>query len=166
MRHRLRNAILRVHRSATGFTLVELIVSVAILTTGFGYLSAASFQVMGLERTWRSDSEATRQLRNAKTWFGGDAFNAEEATLLPDGTGVVLDWTDAAGSVTVTYSFDTTAETLVRTKDGLDFPVADDVVSVAFSLAGNILTLDLEIKASGGGTDTTTTQIFLRKGTP
>ena len=73
---------------------------------------------------------------------------------------------NAAGSVTVTYSFDTTAETLVRTKDGLDFPVADDVVSVAFSLAGNILTLDLEIKASGGGTDTTTTQIFLRKGTP
>ena len=63
--------------SSGGFTLIEALVSISILTVVIGMFGAGMFQVFGIQRYWTDDIKATRTVRHSGSWLAGDALNAE-----------------------------------------------------------------------------------------
>ena len=108
---------------------------------------------------------ATKELRNAASWFAEDAFNAQTTNLIdeaPAVSSVTLGWTDTDDvSHTATYSI--VAGKLVRSLDGTQHTVARRVVSAGFSLSGQTLTFDLEVDAAEGGTKSASLDNYLRR---
>ena len=147
-----------------GFTLVEVLVTVGILTLTLGMVGGGLFQSLSIERSWRDDVLATRELRRAGSWFAGDALNAEATDLIDGGgpvTSVALTWTDETGaSHTTAYSI--SGDNLIRDYDGLQLVVARRVVSLGISQSGGILTLNLVVRAEEGGTESSTLETYLR----
>ena len=148
----------------TGFTLVESVVVTGIITVALSMVGGGIFQVLSIQRTWRDDVVATKELRHAGSWFAGDALNATATDLVPDDPpvgSVTLQWTDGAGVPrTVTYSL--SGVFLERASGGDVIAVARRVTSVGFSLAGQTLTFDLTVEAETGGTESASLQTYLR----
>ena len=68
----------RILKDMWGFTLVELLVSISILTVVTGIFGAGMFQVLSIQRFWTDDVKAVREVRHAGSWFAGDALNATD----------------------------------------------------------------------------------------
>ena len=155
----------RLATRSDGFTLVEALIAVGILTMGLGYVGTTVFQSLAIERFWRDEVTAVRELRHAGSRFAGDVLYTETTNLEdgdpPVGT-VSLTWTDA-GSVAHTAVYSVTGDNrLIRDLDGTQSTLARGVVQVAFSLDGFLLTFVLEIEADRGTTKTTSLQTYLR----
>ena len=83
-----------------GFTLVEAVIAVGILTLGLGLVGSAVFQSLAIERFWRDDVTAVRELRHAGSRFAGDVLYTETTDLVDSAAAVGsvnLTWTDAGG---------------------------------------------------------------------
>ena len=159
---------------SSGFTLVEVLFSVGILSLAVGIVGSGIFQVTAVRKHWADDAVATKDLRHAGSWSAGDALNAKVAqdangdtlACTPPNPGVTLIWTDTNGaSRRATYS--ASAGRLVRQdEDGNSIQVIPGGVvdnSVKFSLCGNLLTLDLEVKAERENIETMVLRTYLRK---
>ena len=162
---KLFNLVKRIAKRSDGFTLVEALIAVGILTLGLGLVGSTVFQSLAVERFWRDDVIATKELRHADSRFAGDALYTE-ATSLVDGAAAVntvnLTWTDTGGvSHTAVYSV-TGDNRLVRDLGGMQSTLARDVVQTGFSLNGRLLTFDLEVEADQGTTKTSSLQTYLR----
>ena len=81
-------------RSSAGFTLMEVIVAVGILSLVITAFGSGVLQVVSVQQFWRDDVTATRERRQASTWFAGSALDTV-TTSLADG---------AAPSSTVTLN--------------------------------------------------------------
>ena len=149
---------------SSGFTLVEVVVSVGILSLAMGLVVGGLFQALGIQRFWFEDVVATKDLRHAGSWFSSDAPNAETIDILdgaPPTEPVTLTWTDDNDVPhTVTYSL--VESSLMRDFDGAQITLARRVVSAGFALSGKVLTFDLEVEADRGGTESMSLQIYLR----
>lgn len=160
-----RQAIQRLPPTAAGFTIVEVLVAVSVLTLGAGLVGSSVFQVLSVDRYWRDEVVATREWRHAGSLFASDALNAETVSLVngaPATTAVTFTWTTADGAAhTSTYGISGGA--LLRTLDANQMVAAEKVVSLAFSRSGKTVTFDLEVQADRGGTDTMSLQTYLRK---
>ena len=101
---------------------------------------------------------------STQSWFSRDAYSTE-ATDLVDGAApapsVTMTWTDS-GDVSHTSTYSIVEDRLVRDYDGNQQIVARDVVSTGFFISGRMLTLDLEVKAAQGDTDSATFKTYLR----
>jgi len=161
---------------AGGFTLVELIVALGLLTLATGMIGTALFQVHSIQRFWRDGAVATMQLRHAGSWLAGDALKAENVLNGPPPAGttlpcnpsspadsVTLILSDGSGPHVVTYLITGTA--LTRDYDGESIIVARDIVSesVGFSLCNNELTFGLEVDADWGNTESISLKTHIRK---
>ena len=170
-----------------GFTLIEVLVSVAILTTVAVTVSWTIFQIVRIQRTWRLDVSATKELRSGASIFAGDVLNAASTTLV-DGaaatSSVSFMWSDVTNTTTlVTYALTDTEQTgqvelsllyglspkdLVRqvfvngVSAGEPREVARKTVTALFSRAGNTVTLKLEVLASVTTTVSTTLDTLMR----
>ena len=157
-----------------GFTLIEVLVALGIISLAVGLAGSGIFQVLSFERFWQDDMKATGDLRRAGSRFAGDALNAEEAVdslgqRLGCGPGgassaVTLSWTDTTGAPhTAAYSL--SGESLIRVFDGQQNKMARQVVanSLVVSLCQRMLTLDLEVKAERNTTENIRLQTYLRK---
>lgn len=70
--------ISRFLRQSRGFTMVEALIAVGIMTMMLGFVGGGIFQSLSIEKFWLDDVVATREVRHAESWFAGDALNAEE----------------------------------------------------------------------------------------
>ena len=139
-------------RGSGGFTLVELLVAVGLLTLTTGLVGSGIFQSFAVQRSWTDDMRATRDLRHAGSWFAADSFNAQTTDLsdgAPPSGDVTLTWSDPE-SAPHTSRYHVTGDSLIRTYDGAETVVARRVASAGFSLSANLLTLNLEVEAAGG----------------
>lgn len=147
-----------------GSTLFEVIVGVGILTAMGGFIGGGLYQVLNSNRTWSDDVLATKDMRNAQSWFVSDAMNAMSVSVV-DGalatTTVALGWADSGGALhTSTYS--RIGNNLVRNFDGVDTNVARRVVSSAFSRSGQTVTFVINVTAAEGQFESSTVNTYLR----
>tara|TARA_B100000315_G_scaffold245244_1_gene270906 strand:- start:4281 stop:4835 length:555 start_codon:yes stop_codon:yes gene_type:complete len=178
--HRIRS-LRRTLASSSGFTLVEVLLAVSIITVAVGVVGGGIFQVTILQRSWAEDTVATRDLRHTGSLFAKDALNAADALDAPGGSrlsedcadppaspagAVTLTWTDTGG-VSRQAAYSATGGVLSRQDEGSNTSVivSSGVVdgSVKFSLRGSLLTLELQVDAEDGNTETLTLRTFLRK---
>ena len=149
---------------STGFTLAEMLVAIGIFTTTSGLITGSLFEILSLERGWRDDMVATRELRHADSLFAGDALNATTTTLVDGATPaslVTLSWTNNLGvPQMVTYSI--SAGSLVRNSGGLSRNLSSNVAAGSFALSGKLLTFDLQIRGKGGNAKGATLQTDMR----
>ena len=118
-----------VFRSSSGFTLIEVMVALGILSLIVAIFGTAVFEVVSLQLTWQGDVTATHEMRRAGGWFAGDALNAQTTSLTADAapaSSVTLNWTSGGEPQAVTYSLSGTE--LLRDSGSQQLPVARDVV--------------------------------------
>jgi hypothetical protein len=147
-----------------GSTLFEVIVGVGILTAMGGFVGGGLYQVLASNRTWADDVLATKDMRNAQSWFVSDAMNAQSVSLVdgaPATTTVSLSWADSGGSLhTSTYS--RIGTNLVRNFDGAQTNVARRVVSSTFSRSGKTVSFVINVTGAEGQYESSTVNTFLR----
>ena len=167
----------RILKDMRGFTLVELLVSISILTVVTGIFGAGMFQVLSIQRFWTDDVKAVREVRHAGSWFAGDALNATDVldaggvdrlTCAPNPSEqrITLTWTDNSGGPhNVVYSV--SGDELHREFDsnGIPLTMATRLVtdSVSFTLCGNTLRLNMSVLADRATTDTLDLMTYMRK---
>ena len=158
-----------------GTTLMEVIVAVGLISAATGIVGSSLFRVTSIQRFWRDDLVATKDLRHAGSWFAGDAINAEDAldsggtdrltcAPVPAEHETTLTWTSKDGAAH-TARYAVVQRALIRTIDGAQLTVASNVVeqSPTFSLCGDFLTLTLEVEAARNTTETLSLRTRLRK---
>ena len=170
--------------NSSGFTLMEVLLAVSIISLAVGLVGTGIFQVTNVRRFWADDALATKDLRHSGSWFAGDALNAEKALTGPGGSSlpedcstppaspvsaVTLTWTDTDGVARLaTYS--TAAGALTRQNEGGDQTsiIIEGVVdnSVKISLCKSMLTLELKVEADRQGTEAMNLKTYLRKLAP
>ena len=160
-----------------GFTLVEVLISVSIVSLAVGVVGTGIFQINLVRRPWAEDAVATRDLRNAGSSFAGDALNAEKAV---DGSSVDLACTSAASTVTFSWTdtsdvlqkatYSSSAGVLIREdQDGNKTNIVPSGVvdgTTQFTLCGNLLTVALKVDAEHDTTEEITWRTYLRKVAP
>ena len=158
----------RIACDATGLTLIEAMIAITVLAAVTAMFAVAVFQILSIQRTWRAEVLAIRDLRHAGSWFAGDALNAATTTLV-DGaastTSVTLNWTDVANTTySITYSLSGSAAPykLLRESGGSSLQMSDKVVDVGFSISGNVVTFDLTVEGAGDETRTKSLDTYLR----
>ncbi|MBI2867041.1 MAG: prepilin-type N-terminal cleavage/methylation domain-containing protein [Chloroflexi bacterium] len=158
-------ALRRLPPRAAGFTIVEVLVAVSVLTLGAGLVGSSVFQVLSVDRYWRDDVVATREWRHAGSLFASDALNAETVSLVdgaPATSAVTFTWTAADGTAhTATYGV--SGGNMLRTLDANQMVAAEQVVSASFSRSGKTVTFNLEVPADRGNTESMSLQTYLRK---
>ncbi len=152
-------------RNSSGFTLLETVVAISILTMGLGLVGTSVFQVLSASQFWQEDVAATKDLRHAGSWLAGDALNTKATDLIdsaPPADTVML--TTFTGDE-ITYSVDVNNKLMRSFDDGVTvtaIPVATEVVSASFFQLVDVLTFTLEVTADNGGTKTTILNTQLR----
>ncbi len=149
-------------RSQQGFTLVEVLVGVAILSIILGTIGAAFFQSVSTQRTIVADGLAINEARKGLSWFAPDMRMAQYAASGEEGDTLNLTWTDdfdfRFDCHTSQYAL--IGDTLNRTYDGTAHTIARRVVSVAFTAeppppkTANTVTIALEVETGPGTTET------------
>ena len=180
MMDKIRN-IRKVLAGSSGFTMVEVLMAVSIISVALGVVGSGIFQVTLVQRNWADDTLASKDLDNAAAWFAGDALNAEDVLDAPPpggtpivedcaeppanpATTVTLTWTDTSDNpIEATYS---TANGELTREDGAAIRtsiISTRVQSLGFSLCGSLLTVNLEVQGEGNTTETSTMRTYLRK---
>ena len=160
--------------ASSGFTLIEVVVALGLLSMVVGLVGSEIFQLLSFERYWQDDLTATVDMRRAGSRFAGDALNSEDAkdslgvrVACPPAapaSSVVLNWTDTADvSHTATYSI--SGGSLVREFDGQQNEMARRVVanSLQLSLCGQLLTMDLQVEGGRDRIENIQLQTYMRK---
>ena len=146
----------RVTQAQDGFTLAEVLVATALLSTVLSLVVGGLFQATASDQHWRDDLGATIAWRQGVSIFGRDVVNAQTTDLPDPGpaqSSVTLGWTGTDEMVhTVIYSL--SGGSLVRDFDGAVSVAARGIASVFFDLDGSVLTLTLEVNAATTSTDT------------
>ena len=172
-------ALRRVAAGSSGFTLIEVVIAVGLVSLATGMIGAGLFRVTSLQRFWTDDVVATKNLRHAGSWFAGDALNAEDVldsggvTRLtcdpnPPVREITLSWIDTAGgSHTANYRVvvQNGQNHLERSFNGTQLTMSDRVVgnSLSFSLCGGSLTMLLAVEADRDSTEPLSLRTQVRK---
>ncbi len=150
-----------------GFTLIELMVGIGIMSLVVGGIGSTVFYSVGTGRNVVKDGQAINELRKGFSWFSSDAKMAKTTSLI-DGAGAVtsatFDWTDeyedAGTPHTISYAL--TGSRLVRTMDGVGYPVASNVTSVEFTRSGQVVTVQATVNTGSGVATTLSVSSLMR----
>ena len=118
-----------------GFTLVELVMAIAITGLIVSVLGTAIFQIVNVTGYGNDRMIATHELQNAAHWVCLDGQGASSAS---GGTELVLTLPDSSS---ITYRLEGTK--LRRTADGLKMTLARNISSISFSVEDRTVTMEI-----------------------
>ena len=137
------------YRSQSGVSLLELLVSIAIIGVIMAALSTGIYQIVKVTSRGRDRLTALHDLENAIHWIGRDGQMAD-ATDLGDGeppvSTMTLTWIERCGTEEIAHSitYSVSGTELMRDYDGDTMRVARHVQSIQFSRSGSLLTVTTE----------------------
>ena len=139
-----------------GFTLVELLVVVAVTGLVFGVLGWAIYHVVTVPDEGNDRLTALHELQNVAHWVNLDGQMAKSAT---GGSDLVLTLPDASS---VNYTL--VGTDLIRITSTSNKTMAQNITSSNFSIQNRIITMDLTSTPSGrwGVSENGTYKIYLR----
>ena len=162
-------------KDSRGFTLVELLVGITLLSITMSTIGAGLFRALGTQSSVVDDGLAINELRKSFSWFAGDVKMATSTNLSIGGatsSSVTLSWKDQFNDVdithTSTYALDVVDNTrLVRTytsnATSTSHTIAHRVVSVSFFLNGtSTVVAEMEVDARPGVTRTLSLSTVMR----
>lgn len=143
-------------RKESGFTLVELLIVVAITGILFGGLGTAIYQMVMVTDYGGDELTALHELQNTAHWFNYDGQMAVSAT---GGSSLTL---TLPTSQTVTYSLSGT--NLRRTSGVNTITLAQNISAVSFAVAGSVVTMNITSIPPGrmGVSEQGTYKVYLR----
>ena len=187
----------KILRRSHGFTRVESLVAVGIMTMMLGLVGGGIFQSLSIEKFWLDDVVATREVRHAESWFAGDAMNAEElcasgselAAGATSSGSLMLVWYEIIGGGSLplarcTLAVDTaqynlfastfvlSGTALTRTTEKNAVAASQETITLSqritradfiLSAAGDVISLQLDVEAERGGTESSNLDTYLRK---
>lgn len=133
-------------RGERGFSLLETVLSLAIVAVISGPLAMSIHQVVASTRLSSDKTTAFRDLEIASTWIGRDAGMATSTDLINDGPPVdtmSLSWTEDFGGVITPHNsyYYFSGTTLQREYDGGLITVSRNLTAVGFSMSNGLLTV-------------------------
>lgn len=160
-----------INKKQRGFTLVELMLAMALTGIITGAITMTILQVVNSTARTNNHMIAIRQVQNAGYWLSRDVQMAqivEPTDPDPDGFPLTLTWTDWGGTVNV-VAYTLNGTDLVR-DDGDQNPVAEFIESVDVSprpYTSGALTFTVTATVGGGSqgqSETRTYEIVPRPG--
>lgn len=161
----------RIFRDSGGFTLVEMLVSIGILSIVMGTVGTALFQSLKTQSGVIDDGTAINELRKGLSWFASDVKMAQTSTLIdldPAVDTVTFTWTDQFqdASVPHTSTYAVVGDELIRTYDSNSHAVARDVVSAEFSLSSRSVVVKVTVNSGPGVTRNLSVNTIMRSVPP
>lgn len=136
-----------------GFTLVEVLAALGILSVAVALASNRLFQDFSFQTSHQDKAVTTKRLRHAGSWSSGDALNAQPAW---DENGDPVDRLSASDSVTLSWTgsdgtmhssiYQVAGDSFKRDYGGRINHLANRAMAgpAGFIHCGNLLTIDLE----------------------
>ena len=154
-----------------GFSLVEMLVGIGILTIIMGTIGTAMYQGLGTQQGIIEDGTAISELRKGFGWLAADVNMAQTSTLVdlaPPVDTVTFTWTDYYNDAMTPHvsTYSVVDGEIVRTFDSQPHAIARDVVSAAFSLSGRTVTAEFVVNAGAGTTRTLSVWTLMRSTAP
>ncbi len=156
-----------VRSESRGFTLVEALVAIGIMTIVMSIMGSALYTALGTQQGVVDDGLAINELRKGLGWLGEDVKMANSTNVIDGGSTLpilVLTWTDefngAAQAHTITYSLN--GDRLVRDYDGSSHTIARRVDSAEFFRTGQVVTAEFGVDAGGGTIRTLSVTTLMR----
>ena len=125
----------------SGFTLPELLVTMAITGALATVVGSSVFHIFNVTEYGNDRLQALHELQNAGFWLNNDGQMAVSA--VGDGTLVLT----LPTSATVTYALSGT--NLTRTSGSSVITLAQNISSVSFTVSGRLVTMDLTSAPAG-----------------
>ena len=142
----------RSERQEAGYTLMELLVTVGLLTLLSGLLLMIFYQFLNVPRWGNAQMAVDNDLRNAALWLMRDGN--ESASFTP-GSGC---GTFATGhSATTVYDLSDSALQRTDSGSGQTIPVAHYVKSITCGTSGDVVVVTLEVERGSASASTTYT---------
>jgi prepilin-type N-terminal cleavage/methylation domain-containing protein len=128
-------------KKAGGYTLVELLITLAISGLIFVVVGTVMFQLSTVSGDGNDKLSVVHEVQNAQYWFNLDGQTAMSAT---GGASLVLAF--PAGQ-TVTYSL--TGKSLQRVEGSSTMTLAQNISSLSFSVQARLVSMDITSSISG-----------------
>ena len=124
-----------------GFTLVELVIAVAITGLIVSFLGTASYQIITVTEYGNDKMTAMHELQNIAHWV---CLDGQMASTVSGGNELVLTLTDDS---LITYAVNGTE--LRRTVGGSQMTLARNIISANFSVENRIITMTIASAPEG-----------------
>ena len=133
----------------SGATLVELLLSLALIGLFAPLLAASIYQLTTFTEKSQSRTQLLRNVNNAGYWFTSDVHRATGSNLIngaPAVNSVTLNWTEGSQSRSSIYLV--SGSNLIRQYGGETRIIATDISGVSFSLSNGVVTFTLSLTST------------------
>ncbi len=139
-----------------GFTLLELLIAIAIMGSIFGVLGEVFHQVVTIPEYGNDRVTALHEVQNVAHWVNLDGQMAENAI---GGSGLVLTLPDDSS-----ISYTLAGTDLIRSTGTAERTLAKNITSINFSVVNRYITMDITSSPTGrwGVSENETYKIYLR----
>jgi prepilin-type N-terminal cleavage/methylation domain-containing protein len=139
-----------------GFTLMELLIAIAIMGSIFGVLGESFHQVVTIPEYGNDKVTALHELQNVAHWVNLDGQMAENAA---GGSGLVLTLPDDSS-----ISYALAGTDLIRSAGTAARTLAKNITNVNFSVVNRCITMDITSSPAGrwGVSENETYKVYLR----
>lgn len=159
-------------KDSRGFTLVELLVGITLLSITMSTIGTGLFRALATQGGVVDDGLAINELRKGFSWLAGDVKMATSTNLSLGGatsSSVTLSWKDQFNDVDITHTstYALVDDRLVRTytsnATSTSHTIAHRVLSVSFFLNGtSTVVADVEVDARPGATRSLSLSTIMR----
>ena len=150
VRRMLRIGLKRLLNGQSGFTLVELLVALGVMSALGSVLVTTLYQMSNFTSRSNAQVSVSADLRNTFHWLAQDVKMANTTSLVAEFptvyTSLSLNWTDNYQDASAAHSaaYSLVGTDLRRTEDGVNtHTVARNVTSIEFSIVGRRVTVTL-----------------------